>query len=284
MSDQQRYLVDTIKQIRAEQRLAPRARWAIVTSLSPLRVRLEEDDLPLLGRPSTLVHPSLLAVGQKVEVLLQNQKVTIQGVAGGTLPQDNPLADEWMRVVPAEAGPNQTIDPITGIITTSQPSSANQMKIRVPFEDGYEYKFDLYLNVYSGSPTESSLWFNLSKDNVVPSVAGYQTAGQYAAFNSTGGTYVSNAGIGGAIGFVSGQATYNPFRTTLILKTQPGTERKWFWFEFESMTQGSARSTNGRGYTPGHPSGADWDGINFYCPGTVGRFYGEYHVLRRKVR
>lgn len=83
MSDQQRYLIETLKQMQAEQRLAPRTRWAVVASLSPLRVRLEEDDLPLLGTPSTLVHPSLLSVGQRVEVLLQNQKVTIQGMAGG---------------------------------------------------------------------------------------------------------------------------------------------------------------------------------------------------------
>lgn len=58
----------------------PDLRWAVVTQISPLRIRLDADENELLATPDTLVSP--LLPGERVRVALQNRRVTVLGVAG----------------------------------------------------------------------------------------------------------------------------------------------------------------------------------------------------------
>lgn len=59
----------------------PHFRWGIVTATDPLTVRLDADEDPLDGVPSTLV--SGLQVGDRVHVLVQNRRAVIIGKAKG---------------------------------------------------------------------------------------------------------------------------------------------------------------------------------------------------------
>lgn len=74
----------------------PDLRWAVVTQISPLRIRLDADEQDLLATPDTLVSP--LLPGERVRVALQNRRVTVLGVAGrrtdlrGTTAQREALA------------------------------------------------------------------------------------------------------------------------------------------------------------------------------------------------
>jgi len=59
----------------------PVLRWAVVTAVAPLQVQLDADPVPLLGTPATLV--SGLVVGDRVQVSIQNRRVTVVGRGGG---------------------------------------------------------------------------------------------------------------------------------------------------------------------------------------------------------
>lgn len=56
-------------------------RWAVVTSGSPLEVRIETEDSPLAGKPSTLV--AGLTTGDRVFMVITRNRATILGKAGG---------------------------------------------------------------------------------------------------------------------------------------------------------------------------------------------------------
>lgn len=77
------YIVEELKRLQKSSNAAPRVRWAIVHSTSPLRIRLEEDAVPVFGKPETIIPASQLRVGDRVEVVLQNNRAIIQGVGGG---------------------------------------------------------------------------------------------------------------------------------------------------------------------------------------------------------
>lgn len=49
-------------------------RWATVTELGPLRIRLDNDEEPLEGSPTTLVDPQTLEIGSRVYVQLRGSK------------------------------------------------------------------------------------------------------------------------------------------------------------------------------------------------------------------
>lgn len=77
-------IVSELKKLKVQQNRTPQVRWAVIHSVSPLRIRLDEDVLPLAGTPQTLVNPELLEVGMRVEVLFQNNRAIIQGIGGGS--------------------------------------------------------------------------------------------------------------------------------------------------------------------------------------------------------
>lgn len=87
ISDMLRPLVDRIASLEQRLRGAPHAEWGVVTQASPLRVRLDGDAEPLLGTPSTLV--SGLRVGDRVQAMIQNRKITILGRGGGDPIREN---------------------------------------------------------------------------------------------------------------------------------------------------------------------------------------------------
>lgn len=58
----------------------PDFRWATVTSVAPLAIRLDGDTDPLSGSPATLI-PTLL-VGERVMVMMQSRRATIVGRSG----------------------------------------------------------------------------------------------------------------------------------------------------------------------------------------------------------
>lgn len=53
----------------------PEFRWATVTGVKPLRIRLDGDEEPLEGKPSTVVRG--LAVGERILVAIQSRRVTV---------------------------------------------------------------------------------------------------------------------------------------------------------------------------------------------------------------
>lgn len=179
-----------------------------------------------------------------------------------------------------------TIDPTTGVINIQ--SGTSQITMNGLLEADYEYKFENNLMVAGLHPTDNSHWFRLVRDGSVTSTPGYQTAGYWSQYSSTWGVYASNAGIGGAIGMVSGQSgqpnSYNPYKNIFTLTPNKNVDTS-YWFSFESMTQGSARSAQGRGYTPKEPSTPtrQWNGVNYFIGGS-GFFYGEIQIFRRKLR
>jgi len=61
-------------------------RWATITDLSPLRVRLDGESVELPITPECLVHPSVLTEGARVWVQLFGSRLLIHGVhQGGTI-------------------------------------------------------------------------------------------------------------------------------------------------------------------------------------------------------
>lgn len=58
-------------------------RWAVITALSPLRLKLDGEALALPLTPETLVSPSTLLVGTRVWTQLFNRRVIILGAASG---------------------------------------------------------------------------------------------------------------------------------------------------------------------------------------------------------
>lgn len=59
----------------------PSFRWAVVTAVSPLAVRIESESDPLNGKPSTLV--AGLEVNDRVFLVIAKNRATILGRAGG---------------------------------------------------------------------------------------------------------------------------------------------------------------------------------------------------------
>lgn len=93
--------VDELKRIQRQIEVQPRVSWAYVTGLNPLRVRLERDDFPLLGRAQTLVHESMLEVGDRVEVIIQNGRAIVQGKGGGVPKPPEPTRCAFMAELSA---------------------------------------------------------------------------------------------------------------------------------------------------------------------------------------
>lgn len=89
MNDPFSALRHRIDALAARIRAAPHAEWGVITQASPLRVRLDGDAEPLLGTPSTLV--SGLRVGDRVQAMIQNRKVTILGRGGGDPIRENKI-------------------------------------------------------------------------------------------------------------------------------------------------------------------------------------------------
>ena len=55
-------------------------RWATVTNLNPLRIRLDGDSQPLLSTPDTVTP---VQAGDRVRVHVYHRRATIMGIAGG---------------------------------------------------------------------------------------------------------------------------------------------------------------------------------------------------------
>lgn len=81
MSDPLSNILDLISALFDRLSRKPDARWAVVTSVAPLRIRYDTDINPLDGTPSTLVNG--LTVGDRVMVLVVNNQVAVIGRGGG---------------------------------------------------------------------------------------------------------------------------------------------------------------------------------------------------------
>lgn len=55
-------------------------KWGTVTSVSPLRVKLDGDTVALPVKPSLLVSPAALAVGDRVRCELANRRLIVYGL------------------------------------------------------------------------------------------------------------------------------------------------------------------------------------------------------------
>lgn len=77
-----------VTEVQATKKLAnekPVLRWAYVTSLVPLKVRLDGDLLPLVGEVSTISYVPSLRIDDRVLISIQMSKATIHGLAGGAI-------------------------------------------------------------------------------------------------------------------------------------------------------------------------------------------------------
>ena len=54
-------------------------KWATVTGVSPLAIRLDGDTSPLALIPDSLIDPAMLTVGDRVRVELSLRKVVVHG-------------------------------------------------------------------------------------------------------------------------------------------------------------------------------------------------------------
>jgi hypothetical protein len=63
--------------------MATTFRWATVTAVGPVRIRLDGDTTPLALTPESLVDPSLFRVGHRVRVELSLRKCIIHGIING---------------------------------------------------------------------------------------------------------------------------------------------------------------------------------------------------------
>lgn len=197
----------------------------------------------------------------------------------------------WERVIPTSVNVSTGaapafIDPISGVITLA--SATDQITINGLMDRAYEYMFVNDLLVNGKHPTNSSLWFRMARNGVVPAINGYQTAGSWSQYDSTTGVYASNNGAAGAIGMVSGNlSAFNPFHSVFTLSPAIVSGNAFgvsgYWFNFHSITQGSARATWGSGYTGAEPTGNEWNGVNYFI-GNTGALYGEVQIFRRKLK
>lgn len=74
-------LLDQITKLKSAVAGKPDFRWGVVSGVTPLQVTLDADPAPLAGVPSTLV--AGLVVGQRVQCVIQNHRVTVVGASGG---------------------------------------------------------------------------------------------------------------------------------------------------------------------------------------------------------
>lgn len=93
-------LLARLVKLRSDVDSKPVMRWATVTSAFPLDIRLDGDETPLGVKPDSCVGG--LLVGERVRVELQNNRITILGVAGGMKPVGsnrilNGGFDVWQR-------------------------------------------------------------------------------------------------------------------------------------------------------------------------------------------
>jgi hypothetical protein len=58
-------------------------KWATVTAVGPVLIRLDGDATPLALTPESLVDPSLFRVGHRVRVELSLRKCIIHGIING---------------------------------------------------------------------------------------------------------------------------------------------------------------------------------------------------------
>ncbi|WP_052961366.1 MULTISPECIES: hypothetical protein [unclassified Leucobacter] len=85
-------LSDRVDAARARAAAAPAFRWATVTEVGALRIRLDGDEAALLGTPLTTL--SGLVVGDRVRVELQGTRAVITGRAGGMMRIKSPYNNE----------------------------------------------------------------------------------------------------------------------------------------------------------------------------------------------
>lgn len=77
-------LLDQIAKLKSAVAGKPEFRWGVVSGVTPLQVTLDADPAPLAGVPSTLV--AGLVVGQRVQCVIQNHRVTVVGASAGGVP------------------------------------------------------------------------------------------------------------------------------------------------------------------------------------------------------
>lgn len=286
-----------------------RVKWATVASVSPLRIWIDQETAPLAGTPDTLVHLDELQEGTRVSVLKRSGKNNlIIGVAGG-IPKPAPLLaaslaqmiegesldtyaspgtlfemlehdGAWRRCIPSsvtnQVGAPLPFDPVTGVV--SLPAGTPQVIVNGVFENNalYEYMLKSFFMPSGVSGIDGSIWMRMTQGGVVSSASGYQFGGNWSMYNGTTGTYSANAGTACPVGLIASDANF--YNEIVISPQRAGSS---LFVDMHSMTQGSARSTRGNGYTISSPSGR-WDGFNFYP--TSGTLQGDIHVFKRRIR
>lgn len=144
-----------IGDIKAQLKGVPHFRWGIVTATDPLTVRLDADDDPLDGVPSTLV--AGLMVGDRVHVMVQNRRAVVIGRAKGT-DQYRP-GDEYRFNI----GSDQL--PLTGMATSSATWGLVQLPIPKTIAQGTT---PVLRELWANGRTGTGGYWNL---------AGYQVGG-----------------------------------------------------------------------------------------------------------
>lgn len=115
-------------------------RWASVTSLEPLRIKLDGDSEPLLSTPDTITPVRL---GNRVLVHIYHRRATIIGVAGGyqpdpaTPPPDNSI---WVNGAWYVASGIQTI-PAYSWVSSGNGWYATTIKMPLPYTPPAGYGF-----------------------------------------------------------------------------------------------------------------------------------------------
>jgi len=198
------------------------------------------------------------------------------------------LADlnAWYNCIPtaiASSGATATYDSVTGTVTL--PAGCTAVRLDGLFAaTGFEYEILLDLLVQSGNASTNSAFLRMSEGGTVNSSAAYQMGGTMTAFDGTTAAYNTNGGTIGAVGYVSGAATYVAFVSTIRLRPTAisGSTGKAMFYSFQAMTQSSARGSVGSGYTPGATS--SFDGIAFYFNSALtGLAQGKIHIKKRVV-
>lgn len=267
--------------------------WAVVTQTSPLRVRIADEADPLNITPTTLVSDLAVSDVVRVEISPVGQAVILGRSGGIDMPDLSAIesaidgletATEFAfhRCIPtgvASSGSTATIDPATGVV--SLPAGCTAVRLDGVLDPAWETRLVCRLEVQSGHQSNNSLWLRLAQAGTVNSNSGYEMAGQWRQFDGTSGIYATSSGNAAAVGPVSGASAYVRAHVELTL-ARAQTLNNFFFFFFRSFSQGSARGSEGGGYTPQVMSG-EYDGVYLFPQGTSPVMQGEIYVETRRL-
>lgn len=175
-------MMDRLEAVEKALQAKPHARWAEVTSISPLRIRFEDDSTALLGSPSTLMPMASHFVGQRVRCLVQMGSVTIigSGKGSGWPAGGGGGSVSWGDVTgkPSTFPPSAHTHPVSQIVATGTPSINTFLR-----GDG----------TWTAPPSLVGVpWFDVTHFGAIPNGTTDATASVQAAANAA---YIEGGGI-----------------------------------------------------------------------------------------